>query len=117
MRNQAKREFSKKILVETKNTGGVFGFLHMKIFAEINFPCLLVLDNGFLVAFDQNLACAYDVCARSDFKSVANVVVCDKHADVFLCENFYDSFDVGYRNRVDSSERLVQKKKFWLDCK
>ena len=61
--NKAKIEFLKKILVETKNTGCIFGFLHMKIFAEIDFSCLFVFDNCFFVAFDQNLAGAYDVCA------------------------------------------------------
>src|ERR1700712_2741581 len=81
--------------------------LQAELVTQVHFLDQLVGQDGFGVAFGNQLSIVDDVSGFADIQRLTHVVVGDQHADPFGLEVVNDLLDVAYGNRVDTGEGFV----------
>lgn len=77
--------------------------------AQVNFLDQLVGEDGFGVAFGDQLTVVDDVGGFADIQGFTDVVVSDEYADALGFQVMNDLLDVAYRDRVYAGEGFVEQ--------
>ena len=83
--------------------------LESELVSEVDVLDLLVCQDGFSVAFGDQLAIVDNVGDLADVQSIPHVVIGNQHADTFALEVMNDLFDIAYRDRIDTRKRLIEQ--------
>src|ERR1700712_635530 len=94
----------------------VIARLQAELVAEIHFLDQLIGQDGFGIAFGDQLAIVDDIGCFADVERLTDVVVGDQDADALGLEMVDDLFDVAHGDRVDARERFIQQDEFGRCC-
>src|SRR6185503_4260512 len=83
-----------------------YSFSQVKVFAEVEFSRLIVVDQKLARAFGQHFPFMNEVCAIHDAQGFADVVIGDDDADAAPLELQDDFLNFRDRDRIDRGERL-----------
>src|SRR5256885_7668873 len=83
--------------------------LEREALAEVEAPDLLVGDQRFGSTLEQDLAVVDDAGAVDDVERFADIMVGNENANAAAAQFTHQLADIGYGNRVDAGERLIEE--------